>query len=97
MVEHVAAPRTGDRFGREREVVAIGVGVRRDVLRVGFDQTGAVTDHLLTVETNAVAGQADHTFDVSLADIFRVEEGHDVAAFDLAIRQDAAPTDPGWA
>ena len=47
------------------------------------------------VEANAIAGQADDAFDVSLADIFRVEEGHDIAALQLAIGQDVGAEGPG--
>ena len=38
MVEHVAARAGWLGLRREWKVVAIGVGVGRDVLRVGFDQ-----------------------------------------------------------
>ncbi len=65
------------------------------MLRVGFDQTAAVPDDLLMVEMNAIAGQANDTFDVSLADIFRVEEGHDIAMLQLAIGQDVGAEGTG--
>jgi hypothetical protein len=50
---------------------------------------------LLFVETNTVAGQANHAFDVSLEDVLRVNEGDDIAALYVTIRQDVESAGTG--
>ena len=78
----------------ERKVVAVRVA-EPDMLRVRFDEPLSVPDHLTVVEPDAVAGQADGALHVGLAGVLGIEERDDVAALDVAIRQNVPPKRSG--
>ena len=65
------------------------------MLRVWLPQPHTVAHHLLILHVNAVARNSDDALDVSLANVFGIVEGHDVAALHFAIGQQVRPPGAG--
>ena len=87
MVQHVLPLVVNVHVGIAGEIVAVGVGVFGLVVHVRLDQFLAVEVHFLVHQLDAIAGHAHAALHEGLADIHRIAEDDNIAAFDRLVRQ----------